>query len=78
MGIFNLEVVLIEKAFPDSKAKTAKGHFGGVVGKADPADVRHAEVLAVDMKPIQVRVAPAHGNLNRVVEISDRLVTTQV
>jgi hypothetical protein len=39
--------------------------------------MRDPVVLAVNVEAIEVRIAPAHGDLNGVMEIGDRLIAAQ-
>jgi hypothetical protein len=68
------EVILIEKAFTDSKAKVCQAYVSGIVTEADPAIMPNAVLAAVDDKAIQVLVAPAEDKLERRVEIGDGAV----
>ncbi len=51
-------------------------HMLRIVGEAHAADVRDTVVLAMNMELIQVSIAPAHRDLNRVVQISHGAVAT--
>jgi hypothetical protein len=39
--------------------------------------VRNTVRFAMDMKPVEVGIAPAHGDLNSAEEIGDAVITAQ-
>jgi hypothetical protein len=43
----------------------------------EAAFVRNAVIFAVDVKAIQVGIAPTHGDLNGVMEVGDGVVAPQ-
>src|SRR6202043_393971 len=49
----------------------------GVVVEPDAALMSDSVVLAVNVEAIEVRIAPAHGDLDSVMEIGDRLIAAQ-
>ena len=53
------EVILIEEALTDSKAKVGQAYMSGIVTEADPAVMPDAVLTAVDDEAVQVLVAPA-------------------
>jgi hypothetical protein len=61
----------VPEALARSKAKIGQADVVGVVGKADPAEVGNAGVLAVDDKLVGVGVAPAQGDLDGGVQLGD-------
>jgi hypothetical protein len=57
------EVILIEDALTDSKAKVGQVYVSGIVTEADPAIMPDALLTAVDDEAVQVLVAPAEDKL---------------
>jgi len=47
-------------------------HLVRVVIEADAAQISNAVILAMDAEAMQVLLAPANGNLNVLMELSDR------
>ena len=52
----------------------AEAYMVRIVVEADPSDAADAIVFPVDAEAMQVGVSPAHGEVQRVMEISDRVV----
>jgi hypothetical protein len=48
-----------------------------IIGKVHASVVAYAIVLAEDMEAVRVGTSSPHGELERVVQIRDRVVTTQ-
>ena len=69
------EVILIQEAFTDSKAKVGQAYVSGIVTEPDPAIMPDAVLTAVDDEAVQVLVGPPKRELEGGVEISDRAVT---
>src|SRR4029079_912410 len=65
------EVVLIQKALPWSEREVGETDAGGIIRKGDAAEVGGAERLAVDHELMEVGVAPAHRDLEHVVQVGD-------
>jgi hypothetical protein len=61
------EVVVVVEALAWPQAEIDQPHLGWVVGEQQAAEVGDALRLAVDDEPMQVRVAPAEGDLEEVV-----------
>ena len=68
------EVILIEEALTDSKAKVGQAHVSRIVAEADPAVMPDAVLTAVDDEAVQVLIAPAQRKLKGGVEIGDGAV----
>lgn len=69
------EVVLVAEAFVDTEFEIAQSNLVRISREARAAVVVHAIVLAMDVKQIKMRVAPAEGDLQRVMQVGDRAVT---
>jgi hypothetical protein len=57
--------------------KRLKPHLMAAFQAAGPAAVRARALFAVDVKAIQVGIAPTHGDLNGVMEVGDGVVAPQ-
>ena len=68
------EVVGVEKALVHTKLKITKIHVGRVIGKDHPPTMINAIVLAVDEEGMEMRIGPAHDELQNIVEIGDGTV----
>ena len=68
------EVVLVEKSFTKLEMKIHQADPMGILIEDGSTNVIHAEILAVDPKTVQMRVAPAEGNLERIMKITYCLV----
>ena len=68
------DVVLLNEALAQTKAKVSELDLVGGVREADAADLAAAVVHPVEHKPVQVFVAPAQHELERGVQIGDRAV----
>ena len=60
----DVEVVLVPEALARPKAEISQVYLIGIVGKADPTEVGDAVILAVDDEQMEMRVAPAEGDLD--------------
>jgi hypothetical protein len=70
----NVEVVLIEEALACPKVEISQAYLIWIVGKGDPAKVGDAVVLAVSDELMEMRVAPAKGDLDGGVQLGDGCV----
>jgi hypothetical protein len=68
------EVVFVYEALANPKTKIAKADFTGVVGEAEAARIPDAVLATVDHEAVEVVVAPAEGELQGGVQVSDRAV----
>jgi hypothetical protein len=66
-----------QEAFPKTEAELGQANALWVIGEGAASLVRNAIVSAVDLKAIQVRITPTHGDLNSVMEVSDAVVAPQ-
>jgi hypothetical protein len=64
-----VEVILIGEALVCAEAEIRQADLCGLVGKADPAELGDAVVLAVDHKAMQMGVGPAEGDLDAMVQV---------
>ena len=67
----------MQKAFTKTKTELGQANAVWVIGEGEASLVRNAIVFAVDVKTIQVRITPTHGDLNGVMEVSDAVVAPQ-
>src|ERR1035437_7854281 len=72
-----VEVVLVEEALAKPEPEVGQMDLLGIVAEPNASFVLPPEIFAMNMKLMEVGIAPAHGDLNRVVEISDAVVTAQ-
>ena len=70
------EVVLVEKPLTCPKTEVGKIPALGIIGEIHAADMIPTVVLAMNMEPIQVGIAPADRDLNGVMEVGYRAVAT--
>src|ERR1035438_6698105 len=72
-----VEIVFVQKTLTQPESEAGQMNLLGVVVEPDAALMRDPVVLAVNVEAIEVRIAPAHGDLNGVMEISDSLIAAQ-
>lgn len=72
-----VQVVLVQKPLAKPKSEVGEMDLLRVVVERNASRMRHAVVLAVNVKPMKVGIAPAEADLNGVMEIGDALVTAQ-
>jgi hypothetical protein len=68
------EVVFVAKAFIVAEFEITQSNLIGIGRETDTSFVVDTIVLAMDMKHIQMLIAPTKGNLYGVMQISDRAV----
>src|ERR1035437_9999043 len=68
------EVVVVAETFVATKFEIVQLDLIGIGRKARASVMVNAIVLAMDVEQIQMLVAPAEGNLQRVMQIGDRTV----
>src|SRR6266498_3672712 len=67
----DVEVILVVDALADPKVEISQANLIGIVGKADPAKIGDAVVLAVDDELMEMRVGPAEGDLDDGMQLDD-------
>ena len=72
-----VEIILIQKAFTETKTELAQANTFRVIGEREASLVRNAVIFPVDVKPMQVGITPTHGNLNRVMKVGNAVVAPQ-
>src|SRR5262249_38493778 len=71
------EIVFVQKTLTQPESEAGQVNLLGVVVEPDATLMSAPVVLAVNVEAIEVRIAPAHDDLNGVMEIGDRLITAQ-
>ena len=66
------KIVLVAEAHVEPQALLAEAHLLRVVGKKAAAGLGDAVLLAMDHKAVEVRVGPAEGDLEDVMQVGDR------
>ena len=61
--------------YPESGGWTRKNIR--IVGETHPAVMVNTKILAMNMEPVEVGIAPIHHDLNRIVEIGHRAVAKE-
>ena len=72
-----VHVVLIKKALTKPQFEVAETDLLRVVVEHHAALVSYAVFLAMNVKAMEMGIAPTHSNLNGVMEIGDALVAAQ-
>lgn len=70
------QVVFVQEALIDAEMEITQPNVVSIGGEAESASAADAVVLAVNVKPVEVRVGPVKGNLQRVMEVGDRAIGT--
>ena len=72
-----VQIVFVEETLARPKWEIGKLNLLGIISEGNAALVRDAIILAVNVKPMEVGIAPAHSDLNDVMEVGNALVTAQ-
>ena len=76
-GVSITKVILVDKTFPQAKVEITEFDRAGIVAETHAADVGNAEIFAMNDKPVEMEVAPTHGDLQCVMQVGNGLVATQ-
>ena len=72
-----VEIVFVQKTLTTAGNRSRPGKPSWGRREPDAALMSDPVVLAMNMEAIEMRIAPAHGDLNGVMEIGDRLIAAQ-
>jgi hypothetical protein len=72
-----VEIVFIKKALTQPESEAGQKNLFRIVVKPDATLMSDSVVLAVNMKAMEVEIAPAHGDLDGVMEIGNGLIAAQ-
>jgi hypothetical protein len=71
-----LEIVFVQKPFAEAEAEIRQADLIGLSVEDRSTYMVHAEILAMDPETIEVAVAPAESELERIMEVRNTLVGT--
>lgn len=70
------QVIFVQKALVDVEVEITQPNVVRIRGEAETASAADAVVVAVNVKPMEVRVGPVKGNLERVMEVGKGAIST--